>query len=236
MDSVSSLISTRHRLGSIPGPGGPSTSRSFSPVLKHIGPMPRPTPCSPPPSRRRRGNRPAGPANPSSGAAGEGPTAGGRRCRASNWQVGARAGVDRARRWRWVRRSPDRDPGRGQRCSCEAEPRGLTLVGDMEGSRSAIECQPDHRPGQVGREGRTTVLVIDEAKRAAGVVRSQAEHRLDHVGPMGAAHPTGADHGGGRPRGGVDLELPPELARPRPSADSAGPTRYRGGRALPSNT
>ena len=116
-------------------------------------------------------------------------------------------------------------PGRRDHVPGELEPRGRPLVGHVEEPRATGHPQSQEHPGQVLGEGRAASLVVHEAQRPAP--GRQAQHRLDHVGAVRAAHPGGAHHGraGQRPTG-------PPVPRPaccgrRPTAGWAGPTRCR---------
>ncbi len=92
----------------------------------------------------------------------------------------------------------------------EPVPGGGALVGDVEGAGHPGDGQPSDGRGQVGGEAGAAPLVVDEGQ--LGTVE-QAEHRLHHVGPVGAAHPGRADDAGARQPGGDGL-LTASLERP----------------------
>ncbi len=143
-------------------------------------------------------------------------------CRARSWLVASPDAAAATPRWRWV--PPGQDQARRRNhIPGEVEPRGRTLIRDVEQPRTAGHPQAQEHPGQIPGEGGAASLVVDKPQRPAP--GRQAQHHLDHVGPMRPANPGSAHHG--RPW----LDRPDfEFARPaccgrRPSAGWAGPTR-----------
>ncbi len=70
----------------------------------------------------------------------------------------------------------------------EPPPGGGAAVGDVEDPGPPVESEGHDGRGQVGREGRRPVLVVDEAQLAVAAA-GQAQRGHDHVGAVGAAHP-----------------------------------------------
>ena len=83
--------------------------------------------------------------------------------------------------------------GGGEDLAHEAVPGGGALVGDVEDAGHPSDRQLPDGDGQVVREAGTTALVVDE-----GQLRpiEEAQDRLQHVRPVGPAHPGGAHHAG----------------------------------------